>query len=87
MSGKGSAKSKRAENPIPLDRFGNPFPPRKLQEPKVLTGQEKFLIALPIILKMGWKLLLIPALLFGFPIVVVVAFLFGEFFLSTRRQI
>jgi hypothetical protein len=79
-------KSKRADKPIPLDRFGNPFPPRELQAPKVLTGQDKFLIALPIILKMGWKLLLIPALFFGFPIVVVVAFLIGEFFVSTRRQ-
>jgi hypothetical protein len=87
VSGKGSAKSKRAENPIPLDRFGNPFPPRKLQEPKVLSNQDKFLIALPIVLQMCWKLLLIPALFFGFPIVVVVAFLFGEFFLSTRRQL
>jgi hypothetical protein len=86
VSGNPNRKSKRAENPIPLDRFGNPFPPRKLQEPKVLTNQEKFLIALPIILKMGWKLLLIPALFFGFPIVVVVAFLVGEFFVSTRRQ-
>ena len=84
------AKSKRAENPIPLDRFGNPFPKRKLQvahEPRVLTNQEKFLIALPIILKTGWKLMLIPALFFGFPIVVVVAFLFGEFFLSTQKRL
>ena len=86
---KKSSQKIQSENPIPLDRFGNPFPPRKLKkahEPRVLTSQEKFLIALPIILKFGWKLLLVPALFFGFPIVVVIGFLFGEIAFSVSKR-
>lgn len=55
-------------------------PKREVREPRQLTKQEKFKIALPIILKAIGKILIIPLVLLAYVFAVLFGVLIGEFF-------
>ena len=58
-----------------------PKPPkRELKQPRELTREERFRIALPIILKAVGKVLLIPAVIIGYVFAVLIGVLVGEVF-------